>query len=164
MTQKIVKDEAITTSSGLWRAPRVIQWGIEINRLIIQHGGYITPEQIVEAAKHPDSPLHDAFEWDVSKAAQAYWEVQAKWLIRHTHVIIEEGEDELVTMRVFQSVKTENGPRYTNIDVVMNDNGHRQDVVQQAYISLLQFRNKYQLYSEFFGVIAAIDEIELSHS
>lgn len=32
-------------------------------------GGRLTAEQVVEAAKEPDSPLHDQFIWDDAKAA-----------------------------------------------------------------------------------------------
>lgn len=45
-------------------------------------GGYIEPSAVVEAARDPKSPIHDEFEWDVHKAAQAHWLDTARQLIR----------------------------------------------------------------------------------
>lgn len=40
------------------------------------------PEEIVDAAKHRESPIHDAFEWDDSVAATEYRKEQARELLR----------------------------------------------------------------------------------
>lgn len=50
--------------------------------------GRITPEMVVEAAKHPDSPLHDKFEWGVEKAAREHWLYVARNLISAVRVQI----------------------------------------------------------------------------
>jgi hypothetical protein len=46
----------------------------ELFEIIEHNGGEITPKLIVEAARGPDSPLHAAFEWDDSKAAECWRE------------------------------------------------------------------------------------------
>lgn len=50
-------------------------------------GGRLTPDAVVEEAKRKDSVLHDQFEWDVKKAAQAQWISQARTLITSVMVL-----------------------------------------------------------------------------
>lgn len=50
--------------------------------------GSITPELVIEAARNPESPLHDQFEWDVKKAAHEHWLDVARSLIRSVRVQI----------------------------------------------------------------------------
>ena len=46
----------------------------------------LEPEGVVADAADPDSPLHDAFVWDDTKAAQEYRLTQARELIRHVRI------------------------------------------------------------------------------
>lgn len=50
--------------------------------------GKLTPEQVVEEARNPESPLHGYFEWDVEKAAAQHWLDQARSIIRSVTVNI----------------------------------------------------------------------------
>lgn len=52
------------------------------------NGGRLTPDAVVKDARNKDSPLHDQFEWDVKKAAAAYWIEQARELIVSVKVVI----------------------------------------------------------------------------
>ena len=52
----------------------------------LERGGRLTPESVVAAARDPQSPLHDRFEWDDTAAANAWRLVQARQLIRSVHV------------------------------------------------------------------------------
>lgn len=49
-------------------------------------GGRLTPEQVVEAAKHPDHELHAYFDWDDKEAARQWRLDQARTLIRSVRV------------------------------------------------------------------------------
>ena len=53
-----------------------------------QEHGTLTPDLVVEDAKRKDSPLHDLFEWDKAKAAQAHWHDVARALIRNVRVVV----------------------------------------------------------------------------
>lgn len=59
-----------------------------INEIAARNGGKIRPDDVVEDARDPDSPLHDRFEWDESKAAQAHWLNTARELIRAVRVSV----------------------------------------------------------------------------
>ena len=50
--------------------------------------GRIRPEAVVEAARNPDSVLHDEFEWNIGEAAQKYWVSRARELIREVKLVI----------------------------------------------------------------------------
>lgn len=60
----------------------------EVMRLVNQNDGVVTPEEIVEVARNPKHPLHDAFEWDDSIAAEKWRLDQARVLIRTVQVVI----------------------------------------------------------------------------
>ena len=48
--------------------------------------GKLTPEQVVEAAKNPKSPLHDCFTWDNNAAAEKWRIEEARELIRSVRI------------------------------------------------------------------------------
>jgi hypothetical protein len=52
------------------------------------HGDRLTPNDVLEDARRPESPLHEYFEWDESKAAQAHRLDQARTLIRSVKIIV----------------------------------------------------------------------------
>jgi hypothetical protein len=52
-----------------------------LNEMAKRNGGRITAEQLVNAARDDDSPLHDYFEWDDTTAAHQWRITQARALI-----------------------------------------------------------------------------------
>lgn len=50
--------------------------------------GRLTPDAVLEDAAERDSPLHDFFEWDDSKAGHAYRLDQARTLIKSVMVVV----------------------------------------------------------------------------
>jgi len=48
----------------------------------LEQDGRLKARDVVEDARDPDSPLHDCFEWDDSRAAERFRIVQARRLIR----------------------------------------------------------------------------------
>ena len=59
---------------------------IRVNELAMKHGGRITAETVVKDAKRKNSPLHKYFQWDVTKAAHAYWLDVARSIIRSVRI------------------------------------------------------------------------------
>lgn len=59
-----------------------------------RNGGKVTPMQVVDEARNPESVLHDSFEWDDSVAAEQFRLIQAQKLIREfTVTIVSNGEE-----------------------------------------------------------------------
>jgi len=52
----------------------------------LEREGRLSPNDVVDDARSPDSPLHDYFEWDDTAAAEKYRKVQARQLIRSVKV------------------------------------------------------------------------------
>jgi len=52
------------------------------------NGGVLRPFDVVQDARHPDSPLHELFEWDVEEAAQEHWMHTARRIIASVKVNI----------------------------------------------------------------------------
>lgn len=59
-----------------------------LEEIATRSGGSLTPEAVVEDAKHQESPLHDYFEWDVDLAAEKHWLETARGLIRSVEVVV----------------------------------------------------------------------------
>lgn len=94
--------------------------------------GVLTPEVVVEDARRKDSPLHDMFEWDVKKAAQAHWHDVARQLIRNVRVNIVH-ESKMLRAPFF--VRDQSLPArqqgYTSIDRVRTDADMARDTVAE---------------------------------
>jgi hypothetical protein len=84
------------------------------------HGGRLTPEQVVSAARDRRSPLHAVFEWDDKKAAASHRLFQARVLIKSVRLTIE--TTELSAPRRVPAFGTDvaNGA-YATLDVLRQD-------------------------------------------
>jgi hypothetical protein len=69
-----------------------------IEMISLLHNGRITPEQVVEDAKDPSSPLHGEFDWDLERAAHRSWLERARQIIRSVKVEIQTEEVTLSTI------------------------------------------------------------------
>lgn len=67
--------------------------GAELDRICSKHG-HLKASVVVDEARVETSPIHCAFEWDDSVAAEAYRERQAMGLIRSV-IIIEKEKPEI---------------------------------------------------------------------
>lgn len=74
---------------------------------IYERDGEIRPSALIEEARPKDSPIHDAFEWNNSKAAFEYRLMQARQWIRRVKITIEEKEETLVHIPHFVVVGEE---------------------------------------------------------
>lgn len=64
----------------------------ELEAIARRNGGRLTPEEVIEAAKSKDSPLHPCFTWDDKQAAHLQRLHEARTLIRSVRVttVVEE--------------------------------------------------------------------------
>lgn len=128
---------------------------VELDALLAQHGGTITPAQVVAFAKNPETALHGVFEWDDGEAAQKYREVQAARYIRAVARIIERPGTKPVRVRAFVSLPEEQG--YRDINGVLEDPESRDALLRQALRELAAFRAKYKNLQELAAIFAAAD-------
>jgi hypothetical protein len=79
----------------------------------------LTPENVVDASRAKDAPLHNCFEWDNEAAAEKYRLKQAGTLIRAVKVIIEDAEP--IEYRPFVRVIEQDEPQYKNVSFLSVD-------------------------------------------
>lgn len=64
----------------------------EFERINSECGG-VTAEVVLDEARPEEAPLHPAFLWDDTEAAERYRLWQARDLVRAVHIVDDEGED-----------------------------------------------------------------------
>jgi len=126
--------------------------------------GYVKPEIIVEEAKSKKSPLHEYFEWDDSRASALYRLTQARYLIRHIVVIVEDKEP----IRQYHNVKLIEQPDkqgYVSVEQVKTNDEYASQVIEKARMELIGWRKRYKAYEKEFGLVFdAIDSVQVQQS
>ena len=83
--------------------------GAQIQALYERDGG-VTPAALVDEARPPAAPLHQAFEWDNGAAAEQYRQVQARQLVRSVVLAPQpERRETAPVIRAFVSVHRPDG-------------------------------------------------------
>lgn len=115
-------------------------------------GGGLTPAAVVEAAAHPDHPLHRAFTWDDTEAAARWREHQARHLLYSLRVTVDVGRG---AQLVYVSVNTrEEGRTYLPTATVMTDAEYRDRSLAEALRTLEGFERRWRHLDELVGVFA----------
>lgn len=119
----------------------------------------IEPEDLLEASRPEDAPLHVCFEWDDTAAAEKYRIKQAGYIIRNITVKLVSVDDKPVTARAFVNVSSK--PRekgtFVSIQTALEKENYRQNILRNALFELQTFQRKYAVYQELAGVFGAID-------
>ena len=120
----------------------------------------LTPENLVEASRPEDAPLHSEFEWDDAVAAEEFRRTQARQMICNLSIVIDETKAEPV--RAYFSLQSgfrKNTGTYEGTLTIMSDSDKRQKLLDNAKRELEAFKKKYELLTELSEVFAAIDSI-----
>lgn len=89
--------------------PQVV--GAELESIRLSCGGKLRPVDVVESARTKQSPLHSYFVWNDQEAGKLHREWQARYLINHIEVVMEEMAD-IGPTRVFVNVRNNEGDRF----------------------------------------------------
>jgi hypothetical protein len=95
--------------------------------------GRLNPEDVVDAARNPNSSLHSYFTWDDTEAAASYRLQEARALIRRVRVNVVRTDDYIV--RVPSFVRSPQGRGYQNIAVMVTN---KPDHIGTILIALAQ--------------------------
>lgn len=134
--------------------------GEHIELLRKQCKGELTPEDILEDAKHDNSPLHEYFEWSDTAAAHQYRLQQARGLIRSVVAVYVSEDKPAVRTRAYVHVPEASAPHYREMTHAMSQTKTRQLILQQAWRDLRAWRVRYQHLKEFADLIKVMDEVE----
>lgn len=126
----------------------------------LESKGRLTPKNLVDISRPEDAPLHGAFEWNDTVAAEMYREQQGRYLIRSIEVVRTNDEP----IRAFFTLKrTAKEHEYHSIDAVMRNKDDAAQLLEQAKSELVAFKRKYvQLSNELAGVFREIDALEVA--
>ena len=144
----------------------------ELTDIVNSNDGYVLPEDVLARAEDPYNPLHHHFEWDDEAAAHQHRLKQARNLIQSIEIrpVVEEGADENGNVRAFVSIRQEvinnEGARvdrnvYVPTERAMKDEDTRALVLERIVFEMDAFRRKYDNYTEFAAVFAAIERVKL---
>jgi hypothetical protein len=121
--------------------------GQEITKLEQKAKGALTPQIIVDAARPVRSKLHRCFEWDDTKAAEAYRRSQAGEMLRRIVVVYDDDKDEQQTIRAFVSIKQGDSDRYyTSMARVVDDEDLLENVRDQIAADLLEVKERWKQF------------------
>lgn len=123
--------------------------------------GKLHPEDVIEHARVPTSPLHSFFTWDDRKAAQRWRLEEARGLIRRYSIVVQ--QQPIVTTRAFVSLKSArlHGGGYTPIQQILSDRDLYQEMLRNALEELGNVERKYGHLRELQPVFAAARRVRV---
>jgi len=127
----------------------------ELETLIVD--GALLPERVVEAARNPNSSMHDQFDWDDSVAAHEHRLSQARALIKRVKVNVIRGDNEVVKVSSFMRSPEGKGYEQTQ-KVLVNYAGHLNVILITLTTCATMLRNL--AAPEVDGVIAEIESVK----
>ena len=131
----------------------------EMKRIARKHRGLLRASDIVEEARPVKNPLHSAFEWNDTEAAERYRIWQARQLIAVSVEYLENVRTE-EPVRVFASLKSDrkNGG-YRAVADLLSDDEMREQLLQDALEDMIFFRRKYRQLEELSAVFEEMDKV-----
>ena len=120
----------------------------------------LTAKELLNANRPADAPLHGAFEWDDSIAAEAYRENQARHIINCLQIV--EPEKKEPVRAFFNIVRTESN--YHHVDAIFQNETATSALLKTALAELESFRKKYRQLSELAPVFDALDQIKIEET
>ena len=132
----------------------------ELEKIRKKCGGVLKAEAVVTAAKNPNNPLHDRFEWDDTEAATRWRLRQARELIRVSGQVIE-GDSEPI--QAYVSLKSDqrirDGGMFRPMVEVLQDDDLSEQLLADAKEDMLAFTRKYRKLKKLKDVIAAMEGV-----
>jgi len=120
-------------------------------RIAEECGGNLTPDAVVEDARHKKSPLHEFFDWDDSEAAHKWRIEQARSLIRSVRVEIVTEEKTVSTVRYLRNPEAGKGQGYVDVAVLREST----DLARRALRA--EFARAKALFDRAEGLAEAFD-------
>lgn len=134
--------------------------GAHIDLLRQQCKGELTPKDVLDDARNPNSPLHSYFEWSESAAAEAYRLQQARGLIRSVVAIYVQPEQPARRAKAFVHIPEKGAPHYRSMPDAMSAQKTRQLVLQRAWREFQAWKGRYKDMREFAAIMDAAEVVE----
>lgn len=132
-----------------------------INDISNKNGSSVTPQDLLDASRPEDTPLHNDFEWRNDIAAEEYRKYQARNIIHSLTIVVEHKDDENKNdeseVRAFFVIKENEKQSYKPIKVIMQDENYEKQLYDSALKELIAIKNKYATIQKLKHIF---DEIE----
>lgn len=115
-------------------------------------GESVTPKQILDYARNPETELHKCFEWDDSIAAEKYRLQQARMVVCHL-VVVNDKEPEPQKIRVMQRT----AEAYKPVQLIVRNKTEYESLLERARAELRAFKNRYHTLVELEEILSLID-------
>lgn len=111
----------------------------------------LTPKDVVDDARPPDSELHNRFEWDDSVAGEKYRLVQASELIRSVEIEYPSPDSEPRRVRAFSTTRGQDPDKqgYRPTAEVLEDDFSRRLLLKQCERDIAALKRTYGHLVEF---------------
>lgn len=116
----------------------------------------LTAENLLNASRAEDAPLHNEFEWDNDVAAEAYRIDQARYIIRQLVVVPDDDDDEDDITPVTRAFFTVEKSKYEPIGIILKDEEKSSVLFSKALKELAAFQRKYAALKQLKPVFDAI--------
>lgn len=122
--------------------------------------GQIKPEDVVEVARDENSPIHNNFEWDDTKAAQEHRLWQARQLITYKFKVEGNKEQQFYNVKVVVNDVPVQG--YFTKEKILSNKDMYLHLLKEAVSEIKYWEKKYKEIKELEGVIDndKLNEIE----
>lgn len=129
-----------------------------LENLAKQKNGMLLVDDVLAVAADPTCVLHKHFQWDNTKAAEAYRKMQARQLIQKCTVTIEKAPD--VQIRAFVSLASDQyaGGGYRMTADVLSDTDLKTELLHDMMITLTKWKKQINLLDR--ETAAIIDTLE----
>lgn len=122
--------------------------------------GELTPKDVLDDARHDNSPLHSFFEWDDGAAAEQYRLQQARGLIKAVVAIYVRDDKPALRTKMFVHVPEPQAPHYRETTHALSMRRTRALVLDRAWRELRAWKQRYKDLEEFASFIDIIDRID----
>lgn len=136
------------------------EYGEFLSRLSKEKKNMLSPDDIVNAARPDDSPLHDFFEWKDSIAAELYRKNQARHMINHINIIVTKNDKEKPIKAFFNVEYRGKENTYVPINVIARVHTLKEQVVKRALDEIIAWQRRYKDYKELDRIFGAIKETQ----
>lgn len=123
--------------------------------------GEITPQDVLDDAKNPNSPLHSFFEWSDSEAAQQYRLQQARGLIRAVVAVYTSDDAPAQRQKAYVHIADNQAPHYRETTHALSQKKTRELVLKRAWQELQQWKARYKDLAEFARLVGVIEALEI---
>lgn len=134
----------------------------ELKQIAKANNGVLEAEEVVRAARHKNSPLHDKFEWNDGAAAEKFRVIQARTLINVSVEYYGDAGNEIPS-RVFVKIAEDHSKENLGYRLAVNVRSSTQmenKLLETALSKMDRFRERYGLLRELEPLFREIDRIK----